>query len=459
MIEVLEKRLHSWGNRFLSFGGRIVLLNSVLSAIPIFYLSFMKMPVRVWKEVVKIQRTFLWSGLEKKLKICWVNWDTVTTPKIDGGLGVRDLRRVNLSLLAKWRWRFLNNDRSCWKLVLEAKYGNNLAHVHLQQEHCQSRTASLWWKDVCKLEGDGSWFAEAAVKKVGDGNTTLLWTDYWLGNFSLKNRFPRLFGISTLKLAKVAEAGYWANDCWHWSLEWRRNLFVWEEDLLRDLMATLQGAALSSRADRWVWSEAADGVFTVNSCYNVLTRHVASVLNFSEFQKLVFQNIWRSAAPLKVTAFSWQVLHDKFPTRRNLHRRGVIVDPAATGCIFCGAGSETAVHLFLHCKLASGVWYKVCRWLGFHFVNPPSLFISFASFLGFTSSKKRKKGLSLIWHAVLWAIWKARNDLIFNNKSITEEEVVDLVIVSAWRWFLGRLTKHPCLLYEWKHELFCCLDA
>jgi hypothetical protein len=56
-------------------------------------------------------------------------------------------------------------------------------------------------------------------------------------------------------------------------------------------------------------------------------------------------------------------------------------------------------------------------------------------------------------------IWKVRNDLIFNNKSITEEEVVDLVKVSAWRWFLGRRTKHPCLLYEWKHELFYCLDA
>jgi hypothetical protein len=173
----------------------------------------------------------------------------------------------------------------------------------------------------------------------------------------------------------------------------------------------------------------------------------------------VFQGIWKSAAPLKVTAFSWQTLHDKIPTRRNLHRRGVIADVAATRCIFCGAVSETSVHLILHCRLASGVWYKVCRWLDFYFVNPPSLFISFASFLGFTSSEKRKKGLSMIWHAVVWVIWKVRNDLIFNNKSITEEEVVDLVKVSAWRWFLGRLTKHPCLLYEWNHEPLCCLDA
>jgi hypothetical protein len=76
------------------------------------------MLVKVWKEVVKIQREFLRCGLEKKRKISWVNWETVTKPKCDGGLGVRDVRRVNLSLLAKWRWRFLNTDQSCWKLVL-----------------------------------------------------------------------------------------------------------------------------------------------------------------------------------------------------------------------------------------------------------------------------------------------------------------------------------------------------
>jgi hypothetical protein len=33
----------------------------------------------------------------------------------------------------------------------------------------------------------------------------------------------------------------------------------------------------------------------------------------------------------------------------------------------------------------------VCRWLGIYLVNPPNLFISFASFLGFAGSKKKEK--------------------------------------------------------------------
>jgi hypothetical protein len=363
MIEVLKNRLNSWGNRYLSLGGRIVLLNSVLSAIPIFYLSIMKMPVKVWKEVVKIQREFLWCGLETKRKISWVNWETVTKPKCDGGLGVRDVRRVNLSLLAKWRWRFLNADQSCWKVVLQSKYGDNLASKHLQQEHSEVRLASIWWKDICKLEGNDRWLTETIVKKVGNGRSTSLWTDAWLGNFTLKDRFPRLYSISIAKDVMVAEAGLRENDNWRWALDWRRNLFVWEHDLLNELMLILNAVSLSATADRWVWLEDSSGDFSVNSCYCFLAKRGAAAAGISEVQKLVFHGVWKIPAPLKVTAFSWQAFLDKIPTKSNLIRRGVALDVTAIGCNFCSVETESSIHLLLHCSLASTVWYKVCRWL------------------------------------------------------------------------------------------------
>jgi len=39
MLEQLNKRLNSWGNKYASLCGRIVLLNSVLNAIPIYYMG------------------------------------------------------------------------------------------------------------------------------------------------------------------------------------------------------------------------------------------------------------------------------------------------------------------------------------------------------------------------------------------------------------------------------------
>jgi hypothetical protein len=66
MLNTLRCRLGNWGNKYVNLGGRIVMINAVLSAIPIFYLSFLKMPIKVWKEVVKIQRKFLWGGLSSR---------------------------------------------------------------------------------------------------------------------------------------------------------------------------------------------------------------------------------------------------------------------------------------------------------------------------------------------------------------------------------------------------------
>jgi hypothetical protein len=64
LLEQLRKRLFSWRNKHISFGGRIVLINAVLNAIPIFYLSYLKLPNIVWKKVVRIQREFLWGGVK-----------------------------------------------------------------------------------------------------------------------------------------------------------------------------------------------------------------------------------------------------------------------------------------------------------------------------------------------------------------------------------------------------------
>ncbi|PNX61786.1 cysteine-rich receptor-like protein kinase, partial [Trifolium pratense] len=40
----IKNRLSGWKSRFLSFGGRLVLLKSVLTSLPVYALSFFKAP-------------------------------------------------------------------------------------------------------------------------------------------------------------------------------------------------------------------------------------------------------------------------------------------------------------------------------------------------------------------------------------------------------------------------------
>jgi hypothetical protein len=55
------------------------------------------------------------GGKGGRRKISWVKWEVVCQPKRSGGLGVRDIRAINISLLSKWRWRLLSEDNSLWK--------------------------------------------------------------------------------------------------------------------------------------------------------------------------------------------------------------------------------------------------------------------------------------------------------------------------------------------------------
>jgi hypothetical protein len=110
MVDGIRRRLRGWRSRYVSLGGRIVLINSVLNSIPIFYLSFLKLPVVVLKKLIRIQREFLWGGVKGGRKVSWVKWSEVCRPKCQGGLGVRDVGKVNLSLLIKWRWKLLQSD-------------------------------------------------------------------------------------------------------------------------------------------------------------------------------------------------------------------------------------------------------------------------------------------------------------------------------------------------------------
>jgi hypothetical protein len=103
------------------------------------------------------------------------------------------------------------------------------------------------------------------------------------------------------------------------------------------------------------------------------------------------------------------------------------------------------------------VWRDIFTWLGVEVVNPPSLTILFEVLNVSARNSKIQKGFVLIWHASLWAIWKARNGAIFANGSFTPSEIVENIKVLSWKWSMSRLKLTPCLFYEWTSDPKDCL--
>lgn len=104
VVQKLRKKLSFWRRRALSFEGCIFLLKSVLTTMPLFYLSFYRLPKAVAHTISGLMWKFLWDGSKEESKICWMSWAQVCRPKECGGLGIKDLEKFNTALLGKWRW-------------------------------------------------------------------------------------------------------------------------------------------------------------------------------------------------------------------------------------------------------------------------------------------------------------------------------------------------------------------
>ena len=121
--EKFRKRLALWKRQYISKGGRITLIQSTLSNMPIYLMSLFCMPKSVIKRLEKIKRDFLWGGgnLERKLHL--VKWKVICLSKDKGGLGIRGLLNLNKAILRKWNWRFAIEDNTLWKDIIRLKYG------------------------------------------------------------------------------------------------------------------------------------------------------------------------------------------------------------------------------------------------------------------------------------------------------------------------------------------------
>jgi hypothetical protein len=119
--ERLQKRLSSWKGKLLSLGGRLVLINSVLSNMVLHMISFFLLPKGVLHKLDYYRSRFCWQGDSEKKKYRLAKWSVVCCPKDQGALGIHDLSVKNTALLGKWLFKLLT-EHGTWQTILKRKY-------------------------------------------------------------------------------------------------------------------------------------------------------------------------------------------------------------------------------------------------------------------------------------------------------------------------------------------------
>ncbi|KAL4312751.1 hypothetical protein GQ457_01G025880 [Hibiscus cannabinus] len=151
IMERLKKKCAGWKIGLLSFGGRVTLIKSVLSSLPIYYLSLFRIPKAVNISLSKLIARFLWGSTDKKV-IHWVRWEQLCLPLECGGLGLVDFNVRNKALLNKWLWRFGLEPNSLWRKIINAKYRES--ESSLLPGNLSTSNKCWMWKNIISTLND-----------------------------------------------------------------------------------------------------------------------------------------------------------------------------------------------------------------------------------------------------------------------------------------------------------------
>ncbi|XP_044419313.1 uncharacterized protein [Triticum aestivum] len=390
VIHKVDRRLSGWLATFLSLGGRLTLINSVLAGIPSYFMSCFAWPMESLGKLECLLRAFFWQGKSKvKGGQCLVAWDTVSLPRINGGLGIRQLQAHNQAMMCKFVSKILqSSDIPCYKW-----FATHYCRAALPQG-TSSRDTAIWkgFKDLIPL------VINSSRCDLGSGTLVSFWKDQWLDVGRLCLMYPTLFSFASYPACSVHSQ--YVNGAWAIQLHPNLSQMASTELLaLHELLSDVTPNLLNE--DKRIPSLGSG---------QLSTRHFYSLLTFRGVLTTFEPWVWDSLIPLKHRIFLWLAFRGRLNTRDNMVKKGWSVVAPFAHCDACPA-VESADHLLLRCASASVLWGKLVL---------DTLACSAPDILAFVEQAQHQLSFKRKWNVAFAAcaltLWHARNDRVFNSK-------------------------------------------
>ncbi|XP_060185616.1 uncharacterized protein LOC132615077 [Lycium barbarum] len=381
LIKKIKGRLHSWKGKLLSFGGKVVLIKSVLQAMPLHLLSVLAPPKCVLNEIHKIFARYFWINKEEGRNRHWVAWQNVCLPTQEGGLGFKSLFDISNALFAKLWWIFRTSN-TLWANYMWNKYCKKQMPILVQW-----KGGSQVWKKMLEAR-------EAIEHEIWweiKGGTINVWYKNWTKLGALHHVVPTDFPINEAleDVADPIEGGRWKDQMLQQNFP---------TGIVDHIKSEIHIEQLQGVWDRPWWMPTSTGKFTINTAWDIM-RHKSHIQED-------FKQLWIKGVPFKISFFLWKLWKWIIPTDDNLMRINIVV---VSRCYCCRVPQqETMQHLFLTSNFAEGVWKVFLEAAGLH-VNRVQLHQTIRAVWSVACGDMIKPIVQAIPAMITWELWKRRN--------------------------------------------------
>ncbi|GFZ11471.1 hypothetical protein Acr_22g0008690 [Actinidia rufa] len=147
--------LNAWAGMKLSYAGRCELIRSILQGVECFWLASLYIPAGIRDRLIRMCRNFLWGGQCYVFKKALVAWESICLPKMEGGLGFKNLEAWNLALLSKNLWNIQAKKDSLWVRWIHLNHLQNSSiwdYNGRKQDSAMLRQVLSIRDKICELE-------------------------------------------------------------------------------------------------------------------------------------------------------------------------------------------------------------------------------------------------------------------------------------------------------------------
>ncbi|CAN1252848.1 hypothetical protein LINPERPRIM_LOCUS8165, partial [Linum perenne] len=243
------------------------------------------------------------------------------------------------------------------------------------------------------------------------GGVCAFWFDYWARGVRLASEFPRIAAAAQFLDVFVYDVvSFTDRRTWNIPLRFQLcggALAEWYRLLL--YLASIPREQFSEGPSFICWTPQSDGRLSVTSLRRILVTN-----KFSGHKDFPSDVIWQPAVPSKIACLCWKLFFKKVATLDNLQKNGFSL---ANRCVLCSSNFETVDHLFLACKFASDIWTLLSSLLSIHGPLSSSIMGFIHGWKGMNCLSSFSSAMDVLMHAVLWFIWKERNDQIFKDSA------------------------------------------
>ncbi|KAL8107925.1 hypothetical protein AgCh_024360 [Apium graveolens] len=404
----VSKCIQSWDGRLVSQAGKEILIKSVAQTIPSYAMSLFLLPLELTKDIERRVTKYWWNSNPKKDRaIHWMGWDRLSCHKSSGGLGFKIFRDFNIALLGKQGWRFISRPESLVAKVFKAKYFPKVSFLEAERGNNSSYIWRSVWEAKLVLLVGLKW-------SVGSGVNIKITGQPWLGD----DTNPYITTDSGM-LEQHRVSNLFCNDKREWDI-----------DLIRDMFDPCdQGRILStkintdSEEDQLYWCKENAGMYTVRSAYRLL--QIQKGLWQNSDSSSLWRKIWQVKAPTMILNFLWKALSNCLPTRSQLVQKFIQI---LNVCPFCNAEEETVMHVLVTCPIPRQCWLSILPGVQ---TNSGGEFSAWLE--GVFQHSPKFKGAEIT--TMGWAIWRARNEMVWNQKQPNIKNIVvsAMQYLGSWR--------------------------